>query len=484
MTDKTDPGEMTALELGELFRSRKLSPVEAAGAALERIGRFNADVNAYCFVDESGALEAARKSEARFAAGLPLGPADGIPASIKDLTYAAGMPTRKGSLTVDPARNPDVDAPFAQRMREAGAVLLGKTTTPEFGWKGVTDSPVYGITRNPWNPERTSGGSSGGAAVAAALNMGVLHQGSDAGGSIRIPAGFCGVFGMKPGFGRIPQWPASAMTTLSHLGTLTRTVEDAALFLNIVARDDVRDFYRGGAFPADWRATLDLPLKGLRIAYSRTLGYASPAPDVLAAVDRAAAAAAGLGACVEEADPAFTDPAEAFNILWFAGAASILDGIPEAQRGRMDPGLLAVAREGAKISAAVYIKASAARAALSECMAAFHAKYDVLLTPALPLTAFAAGRNRPEGDPDGNWVDWTPYTYPFNMTQQPAASLPCGFGADGLPVGLAIVAAKHEDLLVMRVAGALEQALRPRFPSYVGEAVGSAGQKQTICLNN
>ncbi|MDR2123804.1 MAG: amidase [Desulfovibrio sp.] len=474
MIDKTDPGEMTALELGELFRSRKLSPVEATGAALKRIARFNAEVNAYCFVDESGALDAARKSEARFAAGLPLGPADGIPASIKDLTYAAGMPTRKGSFSVDPARNPAVDAPFTQRMREAGAVLLGKTTTPEFGWKGVTDSPVYGITRNPWNPERTSGGSSGGAAVAAALNMGVLHQGSDAGGSIRIPAGFCGVFGMKPGFGRIPQWPPSAMTTLSHLGTLTRTVADAALFLNIVARDDVRDFYRGGDFPADWRATLGMPLKGLRIAYSRTLGYAAPAPDVLAATDAAVAAAAGLGACVEEADPSFADPIEAFNILWFAGAALLLDGIPEAQRKKTDQGLLAVAREGAKISAVDYMKASAVRVALSERMAVFHQKYDVLLTPSLPLTAFAAGRNRPDGDPNGNWVQWTPYTYPFNMTQQPAASLPCGFGTDGLPVGLAVVAARYEDLLVMRVARALEQALRPRFPVRVGEAATAA----------
>ncbi|MDR1947559.1 MAG: amidase [Desulfovibrio sp.] len=470
MTEKTDPGEMTALELGGLFRSGKLSPVEAARAALERIARFNAEVNAYCFVDERGALEAARKSEVRYADGRPLGPVDGIPSSIKDLTYAKGMPTRKGSFSVDPAKNPDVDAPFAQRMREAGAVLLGKTATPEFGWKGVTDNPVSGVTRNPWNPERTSGGSSGGAAVAAALNMGVLHQGSDAGGSIRIPAGFCGVFGMKPGFGRIPQWPPSAMTTLSHMGTLTRTVGEAAIFLNVVAMDDVRDFYRGGPFPEDWCAPLGLPLKGLRIAYSPTLGYASPAPDVLEATDRAAALAADLGARVERADPGFSDPAADFNVLWFAGAAAILDGIPEETRKKMDPGLTAIAEEGRKIPVVTYLKATAARSALSEIMAGFHEKYDVLLTPTLPLTAFAAGRNKPVGDPNGNWVDWTPFTYPFNMTQQPAASLPCGFGADALPVGLAIVAAKYEDKLVMRVAYALEKALRPCFPSRVGEA--------------
>jgi Asp-tRNAAsn/Glu-tRNAGln amidotransferase A subunit and related amidases len=465
MSHADDPGEMSAVELGKLFRQKKLSPVEAAKASLGRIARFNEHVNAFCHVDEQGALAAARGAEQRFMKNSPLSPIDGVPSSIKDLTLAAGMPTHKGSLTVDPNANPGVDAPFTQRMREAGAVLLGKTATPEFGWKGVTDNPVSGITRNPWNTGRTSGGSSGGAAVAAALNMGALHQGSDAGGSIRIPAGFCGVFGMKPSFGFIPQWPASAMTTLSHMGAISRSVADAALMLNVTARPDSRDSYQGWGFPADWTSDLEKPLAGLKAAYSPTLGYVQVHPEVRQAVDRAVALLETLGAVVEQTDPGFADPVDSFNTLWFAGAAKILAGVTDEMKKRMDPGLVAIGEQGQSISAVAYLKATEARSVLAETMARFHQHYDVLLTPALPITAFEAGRNNPVGDPNGNWVSWTPFTYPFNMTQQPASSVPCGFDAQGLPVGISVVAAKYDDLTAMRVSYALERALKPVFPS-------------------
>jgi len=465
MSHADDPGEMSAVELGKLFRQKKLSPVEAAKASLGRIARFNEHVNAFCHVDEQGALAAARGAEQRFMKNSPLSPIDGVPSSIKDLTLAAGMPTHKGSLTVDPNANPGVDAPFTQRMREAGAVLLGKTATPEFGWKGVTDNPVSGITRNPWNTGRTSGGSSGGAAVAAALNMGALHQGSDAGGSIRIPAGFCGVFGMKPSFGFIPQWPASAMTTLSHMGAISRSVADAALMLNVTARPDSRDSYQGWGFPADWTSDLEKPLAGLKAAYSPTLGYVQVHPEVRQAVDRAVALLETLGAVVEQTDPGFADPVDSFNTLWFAGAAKILAGVTDEMKKRMDPGLVAIGEQGQSISAVAYLKATEARSVLAEAMARFHQHYDVLLTPALPITAFEAGRNNPVGDPNGNWVSWTPFTYPFNMTQQPASSVPCGFDAQGLPVGISVVAAKYDDLTAMRVSYALERALKPVFPS-------------------
>ena len=465
MSHADDPGEMSAVELGRLFRQKKLSPVEAAKASLGRIARFNEHVNAFCHVDEHGALAAARAAEQRFMKNSPLSPIDGVPSSIKDLTLAAGMPTHKGSFTVDPNANPGVDAPFTQRMREAGAVLLGKTATPEFGWKGVTDNPVSGITRNPWNIGRTSGGSSGGAAAAAALNMGVLHQGSDAGGSIRIPAGFCGVFGMKPSFGFIPQWPASAMTTLSHMGAISRSVADAALMLNVTARPDSRDSYQGWGFPADWTSDLEKPLAGLKAAYSPTLGYVQVHPEIRQAVDRAVALLETLGAVVEQTDPGFADPVDSFNTLWFAGAAKILAGVTDEMKKRMDPGLVAIGEQGQSISAVAYLKATEARSALAETMARFHQRYDVLLTPALPITAFEAGRNNPVGDPNGNWVSWTPFTYPFNMTQQPASSVPCGFDAQGLPVGISVVAAKYDDLTAMRVSYALERALKPVFPS-------------------
>lgn len=461
----TEVGEMTAVELTAHFRTRQLSPVEAAEAALARIGKFNGAVNAYCLVDAEGALDQARAAEARWARGTPLSAIDGVPSSIKDLTMVQGWPTRKGSRTTDPAPA-TVDAPFTARMRAAGAVILGKTTTPEFGWKGVTDSGLQGVTRNPWNIGRTSGGSSGGAAAAAALNMGVLHQGSDAGGSIRIPCSFCGVFGIKPTFGWVPQWPASAMTTLSHLGPITRTVRDSALMLNVVARPDARDWYAGTAFPADWTEDLDLPLAGLRVAYSRTLGFVDVRPDVLARVDAAVEILRSLGATVDDVDPGFPDLIETFNVLWHAGAAKLVDTIPEAKRAEVDPGLLAIAENGRTTSLVRYMHACDERAALGETMGRFHQTYDLLVTPMLPITAFAAGRNTPEGG-TGDWVSWTPFSFPFNMTQQPAASVPCGLADDGLPVGLHVVAAKFNDALVMRACAAFEAACPQVFPNEV-----------------
>lgn len=457
---ETDVADLTAVELLDLYRAKKLSPVEATQAALDRIAHHNDTVNAYCHVDPEGALAAARASEQRWQAGTPMGSLDGVPSSIKDLTLTIGMPTRKGSRTTSAEGPWDVDAPFSARMREAGAVLLGKTTSPEFGWKGVTDNPLYGATKNPWNLTKTSGGSSGGAGVAAALNMGVLHQGSDAGGSIRIPCAFTGTFGIKPTFGQIPQWPASAMTTLSHLGPMTRTVRDSALMLSVVAQPDSRDCYAGPITPRDWTSGLEDGVKGLRIAYSPTLGYISPDPAVLACVEKAVDALRDLGALVEEVDPGFSDPVEVFNTLWFAGAAKVVALLSPAQQELVDPGFRAIAEQGAKISIVDYMKAMDARAALCEQMAFFHQSYDLLVTPSVPITAFDLGDNVPPGQGMDNWVAWTPYSYPFNMTQQPAASLPCGLSAqDALPVGVHFVAARHQDDLVMRACRAVEAVM-------------------------
>ncbi len=459
--------DLTAGELLALYADKKLSPVEATAAALERIDRFNGAVNAYCHVDHAGALKAAKASERRWQAATPMGPLDGVPSSIKDLTLTAGMPTRKGSRTSDPQGPWTVDAPFTARMREAGAVLLGKTTTPEFGWKGVTDNPLYGITRNPWDLGKTAGGSSGGAGAAAALNMGVLHQGSDAGGSIRIPCAFTGTFGIKTTFGLVPQWPSSAMTTLSHLGPMTRTVTDSALMLSVISQPDGRDPYEGSIKSKDWTKGLNDGVKGLRIAYSPTLGYANPDPAVVAEVQKAVDILADLGAIVETIDPGFSDPVDAFNTLWFAGAAKVVALLSPEQRDLVDPGFLAIAEQGAQINIIDYMKAMDTRAALIESMAAFHRTYDLLVTPTLPITAFDAGQNVPSGSGMDNWVSWTPYSYPFNMTQQPAASLPCGLSAvDGLPVGLHVVAGRYQDDLVMRACRAVESVLpAPRCPA-------------------
>ncbi|MGQ9368029.1 amidase [Azospirillum sp. ST 5-10] len=465
----TDLGTMTAGQLLDLYRRGAASPVEATAAALARIARFNPAVNAYCHVDEEGALAAARDSEARWRAGTPCGPLDGVPASVKDLTPVRGMPVRRGSRTADDAPAA-ADAPFAAHMRAAGAVLLGKTTTPEFGWKGVTDSPLTGITRNPWDPALTPGGSSGGAGAAAALNMGVLHQGSDAGGSIRIPCAFTGTAGIKPTFGYVPQWPASAMGTLSHLGPMARTVGDVARLLAAVGRPDDRDWLAGAPFERDWEGEAERGVRGLRVAYSRTLGYAAVRPDVARAVDAAVARLGDLGAVVEEADPGFADPLPAFDVLWQSGAAKILANLPAERRALVDPGLRAVAEAGARHTAVDYLRAVDERGALAERMAAFHRRWDVLVTPTMPITAFAAGQEVPPGSGLAHWTQWTPFTYPFNMTQQPAASVPCGAGDDGMPVGLHIVAARFADATVLRVARAVEAALPPAFPETVAGA--------------
>jgi len=292
------------------------------------------------------------------------------------------------------------------------------------------------------------------------LNLGVLHQGSDAGGSIRIPCAFTGTFGIKPTFGYVPQWPASSMTILSHLGPMTRTVEDSVLMLQTIAQPDARDGLIGAPRTTPWlHAGADL--KGLRIAYSPNFGYVDVDPQVTRVVAKAVEGLVQLGAHVEQIDPGFSDPLEVFNTLWFAGAARLAGPLSEAQRQLMDPGLLRIARLGEQISLSDYSGALEARAALVARMAAFHEHYDVLVSPMMPITAFEAGHNVPPGSGLGEWMEWTPFTYPFNLTQQPAASVPCGLAANGLPVGLHVVGARFADEQVLRVC----QAYAKAFPT-------------------
>ncbi len=449
---------LPATELIDAYRGKRVSPVEATAAALDRIDAFNDRLNAFCLTDRDGAIEAARRSEARWARGEPAGLVDGVPVSVKDLVLTRGWPTLRGSRTVDPGQAWDEDAPAVARLREHGAVLLGKTTTCEVGGKGVTDSPLTGVTRNPWDPARTPGGSSGGSAAAVAAGMGPLAIGTDGGGSIRIPCGFSGLVGLKPSFGRVPIHPPSAFGTLSHLGPMARTVPDAALMLSAMARPDARDWLALPADVRDWRDALDGGVEGLSIAFSADLGYVRVDPEVAALVAEAARAFEELGASVEAVDPGFADPRACFRTLWYAGAAYTLRTVDAERRTLMDPGLVEVAAAGAHLSALDMLAANDARAALGARMGAFHQRHDVLLTPTLPIAAFGAGLESPPGAGFGRWSEWTPFTFPFNLTGQPAASVPCGFTADGLPVGLQIVGARHADALVLRVAHAYQRA--------------------------
>ncbi|MFH9328185.1 amidase [Streptomyces althioticus] len=447
--------ELTATRLLDGYRKGEFGPVEVTRAALRRAEEIQPEVNAFVRVLADDALERAAASEERWRRGEQLGPLDGVPVTVKDILLLRGAPTLKGSRAVDPAGRWDEDAPSVARLRERGAVFLGKTTTPEFGWKGVTDSPLSGATRNPHDPTRTAGGSSGGAAAAVALGAGPLALGTDGGGSVRIPAAFCGIFALKPTYGRVPLYPASAFGTLAHVGPMTRDAADAALLMDAITAPDSRDWSGLPSAPGPFSETLGGGVRGLRVAFSPSLGgQVRVDPGVAAVVRRAVERLAGLGAYVEETDPDLADPVEAFHALWFAGAARVTQALGREQRERLDPGLREICREGGRLSALDYLAAVDVRMDLGRRMGRFHDAYDLLVTPTLPVTAFEAGAEVPRGSGHRRWTGWTPFTYPFNMTQQPAASVPVGL-ADGLPVGLQLVAARHRDDLVLRAAHAL-----------------------------
>lgn len=446
-----------ATELIAGYRDGSIDPVDATRAALDAIAALDEQVNAFVLVDDAGALEQARASAERWRAGEPLGPADGVPTSIKDILLTRGAPTLRGSRLVDAAGPWPDDAPVVARLRESGAVFIGKNALPEFAWKGVTDSARHGVTGNPWGAHLTAGGSSGGAAAAVGLGMGAWSVGTDGGGSVRIPASFTGTVALKPTYGRVPLYPPSAYGTLSHAGPMTRTVADAALLMDVLTRPDPRD-WSALPTPGAHRPGLGDGVEGLRIAYSPTLGYGRNDPQVQAALDVAAAVFEGLGARVELVDPGFEDPIEAFHTLWFSAAGIVVDGFGEGALDRVDPLLAREIRRYAEVSAADYLRATAVRMAMGSAMGVFHETYDLLLTPTMPIPAFAAGRDAPEGWHSDLWTSWTPYTYPFNMTQQPALSVPAGFTDDERPIGLQLVGARHADTLVLRAGAAYEAA--------------------------
>ena len=457
----TDLTQCTADQLLALYRSGQASPVEATQAVLARIERVNPRINAFCLVDADRALASARASEARWqahrATGAAVGALEGVPTSIKDLILTQGWPTLRGSRTIDPRQAWDVDAPATARLREAGAVLLGKTTTPEFGCKGETNSPATGITRNPWNAACTPGGSSGGTAAAVAAGLGPLSVGTDGAGSVRIPAAFCGNVGLKPSFGRVPAYPLSPFGTVAHLGPHTMSVRDAALVMNVLKQPDARDWTALPPDATDFTVGLEDGIRGLRIAYSPTLGYARNVhPEIAAAVDAAVRQLQALGAHVEQVDPGFEDPLEITTGLWFLGAHTVWSGLTPEQQAVTDPDFRAEAELGAQLTALQIQQLNQRRGVLGSHMRQFMQRYDLLVTPSVAVPAFEA---RAAGtvpmDPQA-MLGWTPFSYPFNLTQQPAISVPCGLTRTALPMGLQIVGPMFGDALVLRAARAYE----------------------------
>ena len=460
--------ELTCADLTAAYLRGRLSPVDVARDCFARIER-HAAINAFVVVDSDAALKAAAESQARWRAGNPLGPIDGVPASIKDNIWAKGLPTRRGSRTSDVAPA-QADSPAVARLREQGAVILGKTCMPEHGWIGVCHSPLTGITRNPWNPDYTPGGSTGGGAVAALLGLGVLHLGTDGAGSLRIPAAFTGVFGMKPSFGRVPVYPALMLNVLSHQGPITRTVADAATMLSVIAQPDGRDMAAWNTPAPDFSAGLNDGVRGLRVAFSARFGQDFALdPEIEAASRKAAHMLQEQGALVEEADPPLERTREMIQTMWWPVMTALVDAVAPGRRAEIDPGILVLAERGRRFTVGDYLTAYTARAELHNAMRRFHERYDLLLSPAMPITALKVGLETPaDGNFGDDWSGWSPYTYPFNLTQQPAASVPSGLARNGLPMGVQIVGPLRADQTVLRAARTLEQAMPMPSPPGLG----------------
>jgi aspartyl-tRNA(Asn)/glutamyl-tRNA(Gln) amidotransferase subunit A len=452
----SDPAQMTAEDLLAAYARLALSPVEALQAVTERVARLNPSINAFAVMNPD-ALAQAGQSQARWRAGRPIGPLDGVPVTIKDLIDLAGLPTRRGSRLTDTAPVAE-DAPIAMALRSAGAVIIGKTTTTEFGWKTPGDCPLHGITRNPWNFHHTPGGSSSGAGAAAAAGFGALHVGTDAGGSIRLPAAWCGVVGLKPSFGRVPQWPLGAFAPVAVAGPMTRTVRDCALMLNVIARHDLRDPYALPDDARDWRDGIEGGIAGMKVAVLRRPGFDAPVDwEGIAAVEQAAGLMMELGAEVEEADPGLPDTRAIFSKVWGIALTRLVHSFPETRRHMLDPGLLEVADANTGLSAEAYMEFEAMRIQAAHAMARFHQKYDLILSPVVANPPPLA--DSPTTNPvDALWTHWAPWTAAANLTRQPAITVPMGFAANGLPRSVQLASALYRDDLVLRGARAIEMA--------------------------
>jgi aspartyl-tRNA(Asn)/glutamyl-tRNA(Gln) amidotransferase subunit A len=448
---------LSALDLVDAYRARQLSPVEVLDASLVRLAETQPALNAFCLIDEETGRRMARASEARWLRGEPMGPIDGVPVAVKDTNNVIGWPTRFGSRTTSP--DPVAADTFAvARLREAGAVFFGKTTTPEFGWKGLTDSLIAGITRNPHDPARTPGGSSGGAAAAVAVGIAPLATGGDGGGSIRIPAAFTGVYGLKPTYGLVPN-VTRALGGMAVFGGLTRTVAETALMLRIVAHPDQRDPFAVPHRDIDYLALLGDGVKGLKVGFSRDLGFPVVDPEVARLVAGAVAVLEQAGAEVTEVDLDLSDVRTPMGVIWRTAHQAWLKDLTAAQLQMIEPDLLEIVISARDISAPRLQWALDEQRRLSVRMQEFHARFDLLVTPTMPTAAFAAGVNTPDRERFPEWFDWSPFTWPFNMSRQPAASVPCGVTTDGLPVGLQIVGAPFREDLILRASRAVEQAL-------------------------
>jgi Asp-tRNA(Asn)/Glu-tRNA(Gln) amidotransferase A subunit family amidase len=453
-----DGGHATASEIRAAIVRGEVSATEVVAETLSRIESVEPVLNAFVTLMPEQAMEAARAADRLLAEGREPGPLHGVPISVKDLINVGGVRTTFGSRTM--ADNvAEADAPSVERVRAAGACVIGKTTTTEFGCKaGGGDSPLSGVTRNAWDSSKTPGGSSAGAATSVAAGVTPLALGTDGGGSIRIPASFCGVFGMKAQFGRVPVFPTSATPTLGHVAPMARSVRDAALLLDVISGFDARDPASISGPVPDYLAACDAPVDGMRVAWSPTLGYARPNQEVLEIAEGAGRAFEDFGCSVELVEEVMEDPVDMWNAEFYAGAGTRLKGALRNSRELLDPAVAEILEDVLRGTVEEYYTKVFARYELREKVRRFFESYDLLLTPTLPVPPFEGGVNVPPELHDRSIVSWVYYTYPFNLTGNPAASIPCGFTDDRLPVGLQMVTGTNRETDLLRAAAAFEAA--------------------------
>lgn len=470
--------KMTATEVARLVKSKEVSPTEVLESVLARIERLDPQLNAFCTLTPELAREQARSVEHAIAAGEEVGPLAGVPVSIKDLISTKGIRTVGGSPAYEDFV-PDVDDVTVERLRDAGAVCLGKTNVPEFGYSGVGHNGVFATTRNPWNTDYTPGGSSAGCGAAVASGMGPLSLGSDGGGSVRIPAAHCGLVGMKASWGRVPLYPGcrderypgfSSWESLEHIGPITRTVADAALMLSVIAGPDARDRH---SIPSDvdWLSAAEKPAQGLRVAFSADLGYVAVDSEVRAITEQAVKRfETDLGWNVSAVDPGWSDPYEAFWAIVAMDSDLVgMRQLVQSHGERMTPHLKSFLDR--PWTAEDFTSASMKRKKIANAMATFMGEFDLLVTPTLTVPPFPVHMQGPE-KVDGRFVDpfeWLSFTLPFNLTGNPAISLPAGWTTDGRPVGLQIVGRHLDDATVISAAAEIERAAgwADKWPSIV-----------------
>lgn len=461
-SETADLCRMDSTALRAAYQKRELSPVDVVQAALDCAEKIQAPLNAFTFIDRAGALSSAKESETRWKNGVPLSSIDGIPTTIKDIVDVAGWTVRYGSVTTPdtPARH---DAPSVSRLRKAGATFIAQTTTPEYGGKAVTDSPKFGITRNPWDPSRTPGGSSGGAAVAAACGAGVFHLGTDGGGSIRIPASFTGVVGHKPTYGRVAAYPPSSFGTVAHVGPITRTVADAATMLDVMSGRDMRDWTQP-PIPFSPVSISNVEWRGKKIGYWKTPCVGDVDKCVANAVELVLKDFEAAGAAIVEIQIPYQDTLlDIYNRHWCVGAANRLASIDPSRYNELDPNFLRTAHIGQSYSAVQRMDAEVSRSRYGAEMDELLSRFDYIVSPTVPILPFEAGVDIPKGSDAQSWIEWCSFSFPINLSQQPACSVPCGFSENGLPIGLQIIGARGDDSSVLSAALSYEVMYPDRF---------------------